>query len=113
MPLLKPHTNVPTPRSLEVMQEVLAPQKEFLQKEHHRASRARAALDNNGLDIESVAQEMGRIMMSGEENNKLKIIDTALKVHGALEPAKQDNQINITFMFDGNSKGVAEILIPR
>lgn len=77
--------------------------------------RAQEALNENGLDIENIAFQMGQIAQSSQDESlRVKVLDTALKIHGALEPEKaQGNQIQIVFQFDGTSQGVAEILIPR
>jgi hypothetical protein len=110
MPLLRPE--VKQNPTLELMREVL---KSDVSPKSERGSRARQALEDSGLSIEAAALHLADIVSGTQDDStKLKALDTALKIHGAMEPEKsQGNQIQVNFLFDGNMQSAMDILRPR
>jgi len=74
-------------------------------------------LDNNSLSLEEVIQELSLVAReSREENTKLRALDTALKLHGAMDDEQvKIPQITIIIqpLNDSQRDPIPSILIPR
>jgi hypothetical protein len=106
MPILKPQLQL----TRNDFQGLLAPDSEGKKV-------AKQILDQAGLSLEEIAAKMSEILNYTDDNpSRLRVIEKALQVHGALEPERSGgNTIAIQFSFAGAEEGTSamQILIPR
>src|SRR6266568_659036 len=73
-------------------------------------------LEANNLSLDDALEQLSEIMQGGDANQKLRAVDTALKLHKVLNEDKVQMpviQIQINDKFSAASTSVNPILIPR
>ncbi len=72
-----------------------------------------AALEENNLDLESILPAMAEIVHTGsQENNRVKCLEMALKMNGALDK-DVENQAPVQIIVNDPTINFASILNPR
>jgi hypothetical protein len=109
MPIIKPY-------GIEKMTSLMEDIEMESKSKNQSRNASREIFNNRGLTLEAAAAHVHNLLQNGEESTRVKMLDTVLKVHGALEPEKEEAkhiEFNIQFVNVTNPAGVASILIPR
>lgn len=124
MPLLKPdklraaqnllEEILPSAQSTKDIQKISV--SDIIGPKKSNNGNAREVYNKAGLTLEHVAKRQKEIVDFGEENNRVRVLESVSKIHGALneEAEKQAPVINITFNnINGDISNLEGVLIPR
>ncbi len=82
-------------------------------KQQENTSRVSEILNDQGLTLEAAAESLRELTGSPESSVRLKSVEMAFKLHGALKEAENPSVPVINFTLQGDNNRLLTILTPR